>query len=335
MAGSSSGSPQTVPPDSFGISYTQFVDYDRIYPQLSDTSRSVNAGQSFDGSQYSTLAHFPPGPPGTPEPPSAPAHAAQLSLEPHTPFPPSSSSSSTTPTSSSSPASTPKVPSKRDRKGKAHVAGAPYAPWESDRLYYFFVDPSSNATVEFCGRNVFKLSPIHTYMWNILAEVESCSISDTRRHAGGHSRTFILEFHGGIEGAKSHLATSLEDRRKATHQFPKQDTERRRVLDKRHDYYCFMPRCGQCFTRSERLASHHVLNHWGEKPYLCPYGQCTKEYLKESNLRVHMDAHIASGSPDLPFPYPWNSPYEGMEEVICKTYLKKDKLPQWTEEDTG
>ncbi|KIJ34249.1 hypothetical protein M422DRAFT_263748 [Sphaerobolus stellatus SS14] len=292
------------------------------------TSRSVNDGQSFDGSYYSTLTFFPTESPGTLEPPSVADHAAQPSLEPQTPLSPSLTS---TPTSSS-PASTPKAPSKRHRKGKARAAGAPYAPWESDRLYRIFISPSSNT--EFCGRNEFNIKPIHPYMWDILAEDDSCSTPDTRKHRV-QGRTFILDFHGGIEGAKSHLATSMEDRRKATQQFPKQDVERRRVLDKRYDYYCFMHGCRQCFTRSERLASHHVLNHQTKKPYLCPYDQCTKEFLKESNLRVHMDAHVASGSPDLPFPYPWNSPYEGMEEAICKSYLKKDKLPQWTGEDTG
>ncbi|KIJ26822.1 hypothetical protein M422DRAFT_55333 [Sphaerobolus stellatus SS14] len=244
------------------------------------------------------------------------------------------------------PVSTPKAPSKRRPKTKkARAAAAPYSrslpshspsPSSSalilpasgsgaDRIHHLLTTLTPENEGEFNPHSKYGVHPTHPYMWhNVQADrvvsedgnYDGDHSSSSGKNSRGQPATFILERHGGLEHAMSRLATSKEDRRKATKELENK-SDSRPVLDGRQDFYCFMRGCGQCFQRSDRLARHMVGNkrHRGTKPYICPHDGCTKEYLKDSNLRAHMSLHIQAGHQDLPFPYPWNSPYHGMGDL--------------------
>ncbi|KIJ22884.1 hypothetical protein M422DRAFT_237946 [Sphaerobolus stellatus SS14] len=159
------------------------------------------------------------------------------------------------------------------------------------------------------------------------------NIPGDRKKRPGQPGTYILDFHSGLEGAKAHLVTSVEDRKAATKGITKEN-EKRRVKDARNDYYCFIEGCGKCFGRSDKLARHlsKLEEHKGTKPFICPHKNCTKEYLRETNLIHHMAAHATAGDPVLHFPYPWNSPYTGISELISNACAKDDKFI-WEEDE--
>ena len=53
--------------------------------------------------------------------------------------------------------------------------------------------------------------------------------------------------------------------------------------------------------------------------------------MKETNIREHMAHHAADGSPELPIPYPWNSPFDGMGDLICKQYFLTNNVERYGE----
>ncbi|KIJ25380.1 hypothetical protein M422DRAFT_55992 [Sphaerobolus stellatus SS14] len=259
------------------------------------------------------------------------------------------------------PVFTPKAPSKRSPKTKkVRAATTPYSrllpsssplPSSStsplpasgsgtDRIHHLSTFMPENEAKSIIRSN-YDVHPTRPYMWgNVKADRVVPDDGDfdgdhslsSQDRSKGQPATFIVERHGGIERAMSRLATSKKDRRNVTQEL-KDTTQSRPTLDQRQDFYCFMHGCGQCFKRADKLARHMVENkrHRGTKSYICPHAGCTKEYLQDSNLRVHMNLHIQAGHADLPFPYPWNSPYHGMGDLVCKTYVKPESIRNFGE----
>ncbi|KIJ26833.1 hypothetical protein M422DRAFT_55339 [Sphaerobolus stellatus SS14] len=258
-------------------------------------------------------------------------------------FPPASFFSQPAPMPA--PVSTPKAPSKHRPKSKKARAAAPY----SRPLPSSSPSPSSSTLILPASGSGSGTDRIHHLLTTLTPENEGefnppdrvvsedgnydgDRFSSSGKNSRGQPATFILERHAGIERAMSRLATSKKDRRKATKELENKN-DSRPTLDRGQGFYCFMHGCGQCFQRSDRLARHMVGNkrHRGTKPYICPHDGCTKKYLKDSNLRAHMNLHIQAGHQDLPFPYPWNSPYHGMGDLVCKTYVKPESIRNFGE----
>ncbi|KIJ53638.1 hypothetical protein M422DRAFT_775680 [Sphaerobolus stellatus SS14] len=263
---------------------------------------------------------------------SAPIPALQPTFAPYP-----STSSSTLSTSAfpiPTPRAAPKAPSKRRPKAsKARAQAAPSRSRppksksastcpssipETDYLHHLL----TTCTKVAC-RSQYVVLPVHDYMWS--------NIPGDRKKRPGQPGTYILDFHSGLESAKAYLATSVKDRKAAVLAIAddekKQradDNEKRRVVDARKDFYCFIEGCGKCFGRSDKLARHlsSLEEHRGTKPFICPHKNCIKEYLRKTNLIHHMTAHDIAGDPLLPFPYPWNSPYMGICDVISNACVK-------------
>ncbi|KIJ54561.1 hypothetical protein M422DRAFT_41831 [Sphaerobolus stellatus SS14] len=275
--------------------------------------------------------------------PSAYPSATIPAPQPTPALPPSTSSTLSTlpsllPSSISTPSTT-KASSKRTCKAsKARAKAASCPPSlipKVDRLHYLLTTRKNVIT-----RTIYDVKLVHDYMWaNILADRISSEDEEVvvvagsgRKKCPGQPATYVVDRHGGVERAKMYLATSKEDRVAATRDV-KGSNKRRNILYARRDFYCFIRGCGKCFDRSDKLARHiaSIEEHRGIKPYVCPHVGCTREYLKESNLEHHMTAHLNAGHPDLPFPYPWNSPYSGMGDLVSNACAIMEKVT-WEED---
>ncbi|KAJ2403222.1 hypothetical protein GGI23_000091 [Coemansia sp. RSA 2559] len=80
-----------------------------------------------------------------------------------------------------------------------------------------------------------------------------------------------------------------------------EETPKRPASDKERKYACLI--CDKRFTRPSSLACHRR-THTGEKPHMCMFPGCGKQFSVQSNLRRHMRIHektllptpLASGS---------------------------------------
>ncbi|KAJ1794899.1 hypothetical protein LPJ59_004445, partial [Coemansia sp. RSA 2399] len=120
-------------------------------------------------------------------------------------------------------------------------------------------------------------------------------------------------------GSTEHSIADDEDNSNATSN--QEESPKRPVSDKERKYACLI--CDKRFTRPSSLACHRR-THTGEKPHMCMFPGCGKQFSVQSNLRRHMRIHektllstpLASGSisttasstPLLGFVLPQSSP---------------------------
>lgn len=87
-------------------------------------------------------------------------------------------------------------------------------------------------------------------MWDIVR------LSTGKRGGGPGKRGVRIEEHfGSVDGARAHLAASKAERLLLSKQ-KLSAKEARRSRDQRRDFMCFMPDCGLCFERADKLERH-------------------------------------------------------------------------------
>lgn len=105
-------------------------------------------------------------------------------------------------------------------------------------------------------RSRYDVNPVFDFMWENVAMSHHKTV-----HTGpGKHGVKILDHFGNLEAAKEHLARSTTARKlfNAKKDPETRGDEARRQRDKRRDFFCFMPGCGLCFERGDKLERHLI-----------------------------------------------------------------------------
>lgn len=143
---------------------------------------------------------------------------------------------------------------------------------------------------------------------NIIGDINTCDNSFDSEYPGGDLHTMDQGFFNSeCSQTQSYLTPSSPLERfpseENIHSVPKTKKKSFRSVSfnykKEYKYVCKF--CGKRFLRPSSLSTH-VNTHTGDKPFICPYINCRKEFNARSNMTRHYKTHfkVSSGEYVLP-----------------------------------
>jgi len=111
-------------------------------------------------------------------------------------------------------------------------------------------NPASRIQKCIVTRKPFEVDTVHQFMWEGISTVRKIN------RPGQPGKT-IFERFGVLEKAQENLRSASEKRKEVIKEGKKRGTHiTRKRLDKRRDFICFLPGCGLCFNRADKLERH-------------------------------------------------------------------------------